>query len=506
MMLAAADDAASALSDAMTVVMVYLGVLIAIGVAGRLASREKSLGDFFLGGRNLGFIVLLLTLYATQYSGNTLIGFAGAAYRSGFAILVALPFMMAGIGFYLLYAPKLQRLSREHNFITLGDYLQRRYNHRWLTSLIAISGIVALGNFMIGNLMAMGKMTEVVSGGSMSAWQGIIILSVIILIYETLGGLRSVAWTDVLQGVLLFLGCSIIFTVTIANLGGVDGAADQLREARPDFWKPLSAGDCLAWVSKVLIVSTGFALYPQAIQRIYAARSSKTLKRSLQVMVFMPLVTTLLMVTIGLLGNIAHPGLDRAGSEGITMLVLADFAATHPAATWVTYIFIAAVVAAIMSTADSVLLAIASSATQDLLRPIIKTDNQRRLTLYGKVISLTVMIICIALAANLPQSIWKLIQIKVELLAQTAPALVLGLHFKQLRGREVFAGFVVGTAFTLFCQIGAALDWQGSLPKDFPNLALPFGIHAGIWGLLLNVGVIFGLHHFAKQSKTEAAA
>lgn len=501
MLAAATENPSDGLGGgALVVIAIYLGVLIAFGVAGRLASREKSLGDFFLGGRNLGFIVLLLTLYATQYSGNTLIGFAGAAYRSGFAILVALPFMMAGIGFYLLYAPKLQQLSRKHNFITLGDYIQRRYNHRWLTTLIAISGIIALGNFMITNLKAMGDMTVVITGGSMSALQGIIILSVIILIYETLGGLRSVAWTDVLQGVLLLVGCTIIFTVTIANLGGIGGAAEKLQEARPDFWAPLDGKGCLAWVSKVLIVSTGFALYPQAIQRIYAARSSKTLKRSLQVMVFMPLVTTLLMVTIGLLGNISHPGLDRDSSEGITMLVLGDFAATHPAAMWVTYIFIAAVVAAIMSTADSVLLAIASSATQDLLRPIIRSDDQRRLTLYGKVISTTVMVICIALAASLPQSIWKLIQIKVELLAQTAPALVLGLYWKAISGRTVLAGFLAGTSFTLVCQVGVAMDW---LPAA---MSQPWGLHAGLWGLLINVGVIVVSHYFVRKGQLEVAA
>lgn len=501
MIAVATENSAGGLgSGALVVIAVYLGVLIALGVAGRMASREKSLGDFFLGGRNLGFIVLLLTLYATQYSGNTLIGFAGEAYRSGFAVLVALPFMMAGIGFYLLYAPKLQTLSRTHNFITLGDYIQRRYNHRWLTTLIAISGIIALGNFMISNLKAMGEMTETITGGSMSALEGIIILSVIILIYETLGGLRSVAWTDVLQGILLLVGCMIIFSVTISNLGGIGGAAEQLNEARPDFWRPLDAQGCLSWVSKVLIVSTGFALYPQAIQRIYAARNGKTLRRSLQVMVFMPLVTTLLMVTIGLLGNISHPGLDKAGSEGITMLVLGDFAATHPAAMWVTYIFIAAVVAAIMSTADSVLLAIASSATQDLLRPLIRIDDQKRLTLYGKVISTSVMILCIALAATLPQSIWKLIQIKVELLAQTAPALVLGLHWRALSGRAVFAGFIAGTAFTLICQTGVNFGW---LPTAFVQ---PMGIHAGLWGLMLNVAVIAGIHHFASQSKTGAAA
>ena len=69
----------------------YLLVLILLGVAGRFASRENSLADFFLAGRGLGFAVLLFTLFATQYSGNTLIGLSANAYRSGFGFLVGSP-------------------------------------------------------------------------------------------------------------------------------------------------------------------------------------------------------------------------------------------------------------------------------------------------------------------------------------------------------------------------------------------------------------------------------
>ncbi|HCR16564.1 MAG TPA: sodium:pantothenate symporter, partial [Candidatus Latescibacteria bacterium] len=96
---------------------VYLCVLILIGVAGRRARRENSMADFFLGGRKMGLLVLFLTLYATQYSGNTLIGYAGAAYRQGFRFLVSVTFMMSIIGGYLIFAPKLHRLSKKEGFI-----------------------------------------------------------------------------------------------------------------------------------------------------------------------------------------------------------------------------------------------------------------------------------------------------------------------------------------------------------------------------------------------------
>ncbi len=96
----------------------YLVLLLGFGVWGRLARKEKSMDDFYLGGRNFGPFVLLMTLFATQYSGNTLIGYAGRAYRDGFLFIMAPMFMMMVIGGYLIYAPKLYRLSAIKKYVT----------------------------------------------------------------------------------------------------------------------------------------------------------------------------------------------------------------------------------------------------------------------------------------------------------------------------------------------------------------------------------------------------
>ena len=110
---------------------VYLLSLLIIGVAGRLARKEDSLADFYLSGRGMGLFVLFLTLYATQYSGNTLIGMAGKSYRQGYVFIVSVTFMMSVIGAYMIYAPKLHRLSKKHKIY---------YSWRLGTTSIWISG------------------------------------------------------------------------------------------------------------------------------------------------------------------------------------------------------------------------------------------------------------------------------------------------------------------------------------------------------------------------------
>lgn len=200
----------------------YLTSLILIGFAGKFASKEDSLKDFYLGGKGFGVGVLFLTMYATQYSGNSLIGFAGSAYRNGWFFLVGVTFMIAIVGGYLLYAPKLFPISKKHGFITVGDYINFRYSSKTLTYLVVGISIFALSNYMLTNLKAIGYIMEYVTGGEIGFAQGIIFMAIIMVIYETLGGMRSVAWTDAIQGVLLFVGVIIIFSVVIMNYGSLD--------------------------------------------------------------------------------------------------------------------------------------------------------------------------------------------------------------------------------------------------------------------------------------------
>jgi Na+/proline symporter len=200
---------------------VYLVSLILIGVAGRFARKENSLSDFYLSGRGMGLFVLFLTLYATQYSGNTLIGMAGKGYRQGYAFLVSVIFMMSVIGAYLIYAPKLHHRSKKHGYITVGDYVQHRFGSPVLTVFITIVCIVAVGSYILTNLKAIGYIVEVSTGGRVTFVQGIIALSLVMVIYETLGGMRSVAWTDAIQGILLIAGCIFIFCGIEYQYGGI---------------------------------------------------------------------------------------------------------------------------------------------------------------------------------------------------------------------------------------------------------------------------------------------
>ena len=119
---------------------------------------------------------------------NTIVGYAGKAYREGYTVLVSVTFMMSVIGGYRLFAPKLYKLSRKLNFITIGDYIQHRYNSRVLTVFAVTLLILALGNFILTNLKAIGHIVEASTGGQIPFVYGVLALSLIMVIYETWGG------------------------------------------------------------------------------------------------------------------------------------------------------------------------------------------------------------------------------------------------------------------------------------------------------------------------------
>ena len=280
---------------------VYILSLILIGWLGKKAQKENSLSDFYLAGRSMGFLVLFLTLYATQYSGNTLVGFAGRAYREGYQALVLVTFLSSAVGAFIVYAPKLYRLSKKYNFITPADYIHFRFKNTKLTLFAASLCLIALANYILTNLKAIGYIVVSVTGGVIPFAYGVIALSLVMVVYETMGGMRSVAWTDSLQGIILMFGVITIFITIQIEYGGFEFIYNAIQTSDPQKFIPPNFTQKLSWLSTICLGFFGISIYPHAIQRIYSANNEGSLKKSIQIMAFMPIITALFMVVVGLM-------------------------------------------------------------------------------------------------------------------------------------------------------------------------------------------------------------
>jgi SSS family solute:Na+ symporter len=465
----------------LTFVGIYLLSLIVIGFLGMRAREENSLRDFYLAGRGVGMTVLLLTLYSTQYSGNTLFGFSGKAYDIGFRWLVCVHFMTAIVVAYLMLAPRLYAVAKQHQFITPTDYLFHRYRSRSLATFSSVLMIFALVNFLVAQLKALGVALQGFAPETpVQAYViGVISLALIVVIYESLGGFRSVAWTDAIQGSVLMVGFVILLGIVLQRFGPLSEITEILSRTAPEKLAPPTSSQSREWISWILIVGIGGTLYPQAIQRIFAARSATALRRSLSIMAFLPLTTALIAVLFGVTAA-ARLGDELAASEiqgdGVLTAVLNEVRAGSPLGRWLVVLIFSAILAALMSTADSVILSVSSMITKDFFAVFQPTWSERKLTRVGKFCSWVIVVIAVAMAIYYREvRLVNLLKIKFELLVQLAPAFFLGLHWRRASTAPIFAGMIVGVAI--------------SLTLFFTGNSTPWNIHAGLYGMAANFSV-----------------
>ena len=280
--------------------------------------------------------MLFLTLYATGYSGNSLLGYPGEAYRRGFSWIMATGFMLAIPVLAHALAPRLRPLAVRHGFVTPGDWVRYRFGDeawgRALRIAVAAAMCLALANFLFAQLKAMGLLAEQVTGGLVSYELGVCVLAGVILVYETLGGMRAVAWTDAGQSLLMMTGLLALLVWLLSEAGGLGALSRDVLATRPSAtWVP-DAFECANWASSVALIGLASLVYPQFIQRIYAARSHRDLARAFGWMSFMPLTTTAVVTLIGVAAIPRFEALGSVAADRVMPLLLGAWAEAGPLA------------------------------------------------------------------------------------------------------------------------------------------------------------------------------
>jgi solute:Na+ symporter, SSS family len=476
------------------ILLTYAAIMLLIGfLAGRAHPNvAANMSNFFLAGKGLGFVALFFTLYATQYSGNTVIGYAPTAYREGFPWVQSVMFMTFIIGVYLLFAPRLYAISKRENFITPVDWIRHRYKSTAVSLIALFLMLWGLGNYLVEQLVAMGQGIGGLTGGTVPYQVGVVGFVVVMLAYAWMGGMRAVAFTDVMQGIALLVGVTALLIGGLYLIGGdLSSTTEYLLQNEPERVAVPPLEVSAAWLSLVIVVGFGAAVYPHAIQRIYAAQSERTLKRSLGLMALMPPLTTGVVFVVGIIGISLFPGLSESESEQIVGMVANQVAGINLFFYIIMILLFGGVVAAIVSTADSALLSFSSMISRDLYARYINPDaGERRQVQIGKIWEIIVIAVVLWIAWNPPGTLYAIFVLKFELIAQLAPAFILGLYWSRLSALPVFFGMLAGA---LVAGVMTILD-----------VSL-YGIGGGVLGLLLNVGICVAGSLLMPASREEVA-
>jgi len=273
--------------------------------------------------------------------------------------------------------------------------------------------------------------------------------------------------------VVLLTGFSILLFVVPGLGGGLTRVVETLSLSEPAMVTVPSLETCNTWISFILLLGCGAAIYPQAIQRLYASKNVRSLKRSLAVMAFLPLTTTLIAMICGVTGRVVLPGIEGVGTDQVLARLCALIMQQSVAGYWLVVVIFAAALAALMSTADSALLSISSMFTRDIYQVHFRPDStEAELTMVGKVVSWVVVAALVVIAIGTDKTLVRLLELKFEVLIQIVPCFFLGLYWKRLGAGVALGGMLAGLAVALGCTAA--------------GMTKVYGFHAGVVGLGLN--------------------
>lgn len=429
------------------VFMAYLLVLGALAFWSR--SESKSLQGYFLAGKKLPPWVVAFSTSATGESGWLLLGLTGMGYAVGVHAFWVVAGEVTGIALaWLLISRRLKRLSDSAEAITVPDVLAYRFDDQRNILRGISAGIILLmvGSYVAAQMVAGGK---ALSGfTNLSYAQAVIVGAVVIIAYTFLGGYKAVAWTDLVQGVLMWLGLILIPVFAIDAAGGFTTMMETLRSDDARLLSPWGPQDAslqgMVAILSFLAIGWGFLGVPQLLVRFMSARSEQSLVPAMRVSVFVILCFGLGAVLVGMAGRALLPGLE----DQETVLPVLATTLFNP---WVAGVILVVVLAAIMSTVDSLLILASSALVRDFFQKIRGSERSDQvLTRYGKWSTVLIGLAGVVFALNqMPLIFWFVMFSWNGLGAAFGPVILCALWYPPTNLQGAIAGMLGGFLTTI---------------------------------------------------------
>jgi sodium/pantothenate symporter len=351
--------------------LLYLLVIFFVGFWANkyVKSTNSFLQEYFLGGRELGGFLLAMTMIATYGSGSSFLGGPGVAYTTGLGwVLLSMAQLPAGYFVLMVLGKKFAIMARKYKAITLIDFLKERYQSRAVVLISAVSIIIFLFSSMAAQWVGGARLIESLTG--LSYTTALFIFAVSVMIYVIYGGFRAVVLTEAVQGVVMFVGTAVLLVGTIIAGGGIANIMSELFAENPNLISPYGAERELTplYVSSFwILVGVGVIGLPQITVRAMSYKNSKAMHKAIIIGTFVIGFIMLGMHLIGVFARVILPGVEVGDTvmPTLTLKILPPFLAG---------LVLAAPMAAIMSTVESLLILVSSAITKDIYLNYIKPN------------------------------------------------------------------------------------------------------------------------------------
>ncbi|MBD3366967.1 MAG: sodium/solute symporter [Candidatus Eisenbacteria bacterium] len=427
----------------------FIGYLFLVVVVGLIAFRfTKTLADFLLAGRRLGAWVVAFSERASGESAWLLIGLPGLALASGFSAIWSSIGCAIGIfASWTLVARRLREQTEKLGALTLPDYFEARFrDSSHVLRIVSMAIIVFFFTFYVSaQFLAAGKVLHTTFG--LEPLWGMAIGAIIILFYTIMGGFFAVAWTDLVQGILMAFAMIILPVAAWIEMGGTAGIAERIAAVDPDLLTVTGGETGRSLIMGLVIGSLGIGLgyvgQPHLLTRFMAIRRSKDLRKGTLIAMSWVVIAFWGAVLVGIAG-LAYFGPDAlTDSEHVMPEVAKAFLPAGLAG-----VIISAAIAAMMSTADSQLLVATSALSEDIYHQLVNREaSQRRLVALSRIGTLVIGAVAFILARRAEETVyWFVLYAWAGLGAAFGPGMVLSLWWKRTTKWGVLAGMIVGAA------------------------------------------------------------
>ncbi|MEG1255022.1 sodium/pantothenate symporter [Clostridium sp.] len=357
-------------------IVLYLALNLFIGVwVSRNAASENAkngfINNYFIGGRSMGGFVLAMTLIATYTSASSFIGGPGIAYSVGlswvFVAVTQVPTVFLTLG---ILGKKLAIISRKINAVTVTDYLSKRYKSPTVVILASIALVVFFIVTMVAQFIGGAVLFQTITGYSYIV--GLILFGTIVILYTTIGGFKAVVITDTLQGIIMLFGTGLILYFIIKAGGGVEAISVTLSEVNPVWSTPLS-GDHFSKgyiLSFWVLVGVGTLGLPQNTVRAMGFKNTKSMHSA---MIYGTVAFFILMFGMLLAGVFSAAILPAGIVNSDTVIPRLVVEIMNPV---LAGIFLAAPLAAVMSTVSSMLILSSAAIIKDIYMNYFMSDKK----------------------------------------------------------------------------------------------------------------------------------
>ncbi|GAK13033.1 sodium/pantothenate symporter [Geomicrobium sp. JCM 19039] len=458
--------------DVMIPLIIFVVLVFAIGFwsSKKVYAKSNFMQEYFLGSRELGGLILAMTMIATYGSASSFVGGPGAAYTEGLGwVLLSMAQVATGYFILMILGKKFAIMARRYNAVTIVDYMKGRYdNSKPVVILSALSIIIFLFAAMTAQWVGGARLIEAITG--LPYTSALFLFAVAVLCYVIIGGFRAIAITDAVQGFVMFFGTLILLVGTIIAGGGLPNIMNDLAQENELLLTPFGHDGSLAalYVSSFwILVGVGVVGLPQIAVRAMSYKDSRAMHRAL---IIGTIVVAFMMFGMHFAGVLARPILPGIEEADTVMPTLAM--TVLPA--WLAGIVLAAPMAAIMSTVDALLLMVSSSIVKDIYYNYVNPDaTEKRIKQMSLGVTSVIGILVVLFALSPPDLlIWLNLFAFGGLESAFVWPLVLGLYWSRGNKYGALASIILG--------VGSYVAISIFMPE-------PFGMHSVVLPVALSL-------------------